>query len=136
MASDGTYDLIYFLAYRSGPEDFEYIVGPASLNEFASNATEFQERADASEELLAPGKPIDKYTSWANLDEAALGKYLMKLAARLQPRFHMYVISVIEELDDGDRDDAAGVLMESASVKQPDQSIMRETGRTEQTSVL
>src|SRR3546814_12104985 len=27
MASDGTYELIYFLAYRSGPEDFEYIVG-------------------------------------------------------------------------------------------------------------
>src|SRR3546814_18715940 len=104
MASDGTYELIYFLAYRSGPEDFEYIVGPASLNEFASNATEFQERADASEELLAPGKLIDKYTSWANLDEAALGKYLMKLAARRQPRFHMYVISVIEELDDGNRE--------------------------------
>src|SRR3546814_17869188 len=69
MASDGTYELIYFLAYRSGPEDFEYIVGPASLNEFASNATEFQERAEASEELLAPGKPIDKYTSWATPDE-------------------------------------------------------------------
>src|SRR3546814_21060935 len=91
MASDGTYDLIYFLAYRSGPEDFEYIVGPASLNEFASNATEFQDRADASEELLAPGKLIDKYTSWANLDEAALGKYLMKQAATRKHGFHMDV---------------------------------------------
>src|SRR3546814_16538955 len=107
MASDGTYELIYFLAYRSGPEDFEYIVGPASLNQFASNATEFQERADESDELLAPGKLIDKYTSGANLDEAAIGKYLMKLAARRQPRFTMYVLSVIEALDAGERDNVA-----------------------------
>src|SRR3546814_20100256 len=69
MASDGTYELFYFLAYRSGPEDFEYNVGPASLNEFASNATDFQARADASEELLAPGQHIENSTSWATLDE-------------------------------------------------------------------
>src|SRR3546814_6432515 len=129
MASDGTYDLIYFLAYRSGPEDFEYIVGPASLNEFSSNPTKFQERADASEELLAPGKLIYKYTSWANLDEAALGKYLMKRAARRQPRFQMYVISVIEALDDGDRDDVAVGFFESASDKQLVSFIGSETGR-------
>src|SRR3546814_9088512 len=83
--------------------------------------------ADASEELLAPGKLIDKYTSWANLDEAALGKYLMKLAARRQPRFHMYVISVIEALDDGDRDDVAVGFFESRSEEHTSelQSLMR-----------
>src|SRR3546814_14973902 len=53
----------------------------------------------------------------------------MKLAARRQPRFHMYVISVIEALDDGDRDDVAVGLFESASDKQLVSFIGSETGR-------
>src|SRR3546814_3998742 len=53
----------------------------------------------------------------------------MKLAARRQPRFQMYVIAVIEARDDGDRDDVAVGFFESASDKQLVSFIGSETGR-------
>src|SRR3546814_18506291 len=45
------------------------------------------------------------------------------------PIFHMYVISVIEALEDGDRDDVAVGFFESASDKQLVSFIGSETGR-------
>src|SRR3546814_4753318 len=64
MASDGTYELIYFLAYRSGPEDFEYIVGPASLNERSEEHTsELQSLMRISYAVFCLKKKIIKHIS-------------------------------------------------------------------------
>ena len=69
---------------------------------------------------------IDDHTSWMNLDEAALGRHLLARAFSGQ---HAFVVSVMDELGNRNRDDVALEFCEAASVAQLAAIGAAESGR-------
>lgn len=75
------------------------------------------ERAGQQEPSETPEQLISRFTSWGNLDEDGLGAYLMGLVRR-SPALSHYVQRVLDELDDGDRDDVSLAFVENATVEE------------------
>jgi hypothetical protein len=72
---------------------------------------------------------IERFTSWGDLDEEALGQRLFELAW-MSPNHYGFVVEVMDELGWGDRDDVASAFVRSARDDNLDFFATDATGRT------
>jgi hypothetical protein len=112
--AEGNDELVYYAALRNGPDEKDYIVGPASRDKFLQDIEKYQKSAD-DEVVPQADDLIDEYDSLLNLDEEALGARLLKIALRQTSKSYALVHRVLDKISDSDRDDVSLAFTETAS---------------------